>query len=308
MQIWHRPRVTHPLDAPETSENTDPARSAPGTVADAPTVRIAAAAQPVPPMRGGETRPLRPGQDDPELARIRELLVGPYLRDHERRLRGVERQAAELATRPEAAEATHGGDPEWQAQVEAALAAMRRSREEQDQAHAFAVAQMNAQLARERDEREDERRALELVATEVRQLRTELERERQAREEQAAQHARQIAELAAQLDHQRESHVRLHALQSTEIDARLERERHLLAAELRQSQSAPALDAEPLHQLLAEAERALVAMRDERQYLAGLLAELGLHLVRHAGSPAARADEATQRFLSASGDASQHPG
>jgi hypothetical protein len=308
MQMWHRPRVTHPLDAPETSENTALARSAPGTVADAPTVRIAAAAQPVPPMRGGETRPLRSAQDDPELARIRELLVGPYLRDHEQRLRGVERQAAELAARPETAEATREGNSEWQAQVEAALAALRRSRAEQDQAHAFAVAQLNAQLARERDEREDERRALELVVTEVRQLRVEREQERQAREEQATQHARQIADLAAQLDHQRDSHVRLHAHQSTELDARLERERQLWAAELRQSQSAPAGDAEPLRQLLAEAERALVAMRDERQYLAGLLAELGLHLVRHAGSPAARADDATQRFLSASGDAGKQPG
>jgi hypothetical protein len=246
---------------------------------------------------------LRPAaaQDDPELARIRELLVGPYLRDHERRLRGVERQAAELAARPSAGEPGSGADAEWQAQVDAALTALRRSREEQDQAHAFAVAQLNAQLARERDEREDRRHALDLLATELRQLRVELERERLAREEQAAQHVRQLAEVAAQLEHQREAHVRLHAHQSTELDARLERERQLWSAELRQQRSAPVVaDAGPLRELLAEAERALVAMRDERQYLAGLLAELGLHLVRHAGSPAARAETATQRLLEAS--------
>lgn len=294
MQMWHTPRTTHPLGAAGASESIAPAHPATSAFAEAPTLRTPTAPQPV------AAPPSRPEQGDPELARIRELLVGPYLRDHERRLRTVERQTAELAAQPAEAQASQA-DVEWRAQVEAAFAALRRAREEQDQAHAFAVAQLNAQLARERDERQDERqderRALELAGTELRQLRVDLERERQAREEQAALHARQVAELTAQLEHQREAHVRLHAHQSTELDARLERERQLWAAEVRQARAAQIGDAEPLRQMLAEAERALVAMQDERQYLAGLLAELGLHLVRHAGSPAARAEEATRRVL-----------
>src|SRR5260370_452793 len=43
-----------------------------------------------------------------------------------------------------------------------------------------------------------------------------------------------------------------------------------------------------------DAERAVVAMQAERQHLAGLLAELGLHLIRHAASPAAQAEQATE--------------
>jgi IgA-specific serine endopeptidase len=296
MQMWHRPRVTHPLNAMQAGDSSSPAHLAPSTIADAPTMHASTS----PAVRGGDMRPQRAGQDDQELSRIRELLVGPYLRDHERRLRGVERQTAELAARPDASSSAPEVGAEWQTDVEVALAALQHSRQEQDQAHAFAIAQLNAQLARERDEREDERRTLELVGNELAQLRLELERERQARDEQAAQQARQIAEVVAQLDHQRDAHVRLHAHQSTELDARLERERQLLAAELRQVRPAPLADAEPLRRLVAEAERALAAMRDERQYLAGLLAELGLHLVRHAGSPAARVDEATQRLVEAS--------
>jgi hypothetical protein len=215
----------------------------------------------------------------------------------------VERQAAELAARPAVGALVPDASPEWRAQVEAALAALQRSRDEQAQGHAFAVSQLNAQLARERAERADQQRTLELLGTEVRALRVELERERQAREEQVARHTQGIAALASQLDHDREAHVRLHAHQSTELDARFERERQA-AAELLKTRSAP-VETQSLRELLIEAQRALVAMRDERQYLAGLLAELGLHLVRHAGSPAARADEAAQRFLGASGEQRQ---
>ncbi len=61
--------------------------------------------------------------------------------------------------------------------------------------------------------------------------------------------------------------------------------------------------AEALQELVAEAERALTTMQAERQYLAGLLAELGLHLVRHAASPAAsRAAEAAEAFFEARGE------
>ena len=296
MQMWHTPRVTHPLDTADPIQHTAPRSPAAGSVADAPTVHVPS----VPSARGADARPTRQTNADPKLAGIRELLVGPYLRDHERRLRGVERQAAELAARPASGVPVREHSREWREQVEAALGSLQRAREEHDQAHAFAVAQLNTQVMRERDERADEQRAMNLLASELRQLRLEMERERQEREDQVQRHAQSIAAIAAQLDHEREAHVRLHAHQSTELDARLERERQHLAAELQQSRSAP-VETQALRDLLAEAQRALVAMRDERQYLAGLLAELGLHLVRHAGSPAARADESTQRFLGASG-------
>jgi hypothetical protein len=269
MQRWQGERITPPLVGTEGRDLAELAntptvsmrvvRPEQATTRPTPPLRPAAAVQP--PLRG----------DDPELVRIREILVGPHLRDHERRLRTVERQTAEAQAHEEAVST--------QAQT---------------------LAQLTAGLERERAERQAQARALELARDEHEALRAEVARERRTREDLTDRHARAIAELARQLDQERDAHLRLHAHLATELDARLERERQAHAEEIRLLASAHAAQVETLGRLVADAERALVAMQAERQYLAGLLAELGLHLVRHAASPAAaRADAATQALQDA---------
>ena len=58
--------------------------------------------------------------DQPELARAREILVGPHLREHERRLSALERSAD-----------TTDEPPEWRSEFHAAILRERRDREEQ---------------------------------------------------------------------------------------------------------------------------------------------------------------------------------
>jgi hypothetical protein len=253
--------------------------------------------------------------DQPELARVREILVGPHLREHERRLSALERSA----------DTTHE-PPEWRSEFHAAILRERRDREEQAGAHSRATARLAMSLERERAARaaheerartlgemitrvttelEREREARQALALELdvlrrqhRALRETLENERHAREEQATQHARAVDELAHRYDQEREAHVRLHAHQATELDARLSREREAHTAELRRVEGAHAARVGALHGLVGDAEQALLKMREERQYLAGLLAELGLHLIRHASSPTSDdADRAAQDFL-----------
>jgi hypothetical protein len=254
--------------------------------------------------------------DQPELTRVREILVGPHLREHERRLAALERSA----------DTGHEPPAEWRSEFHAAVQRERREREEQAGAHSRATARLAMALERERAARADheerartlgemitrvtmelerEREARQALALELdvmrhqhRALRETLETERHTREEQATQHARAVDELAHRYDQEREAHVRLHAHQATELDARLAREREAHAVELRRVESAHAARVGSLHGLVGDAEQALVKMREERQYLAGLLAELGLHLIRHASSPTAGdADRAAQDFL-----------
>jgi hypothetical protein len=332
---WPAARITHPLAATQVIENGHAeAESAPADVADRPTESLPAIKrdqpEPRPAARPTPPRAL-PDRDDPELVRIREILVGPHLRDHEQRLRAVE----QMASRPQAGQDT----ATWRESIEQQIAAEREASEARDRTNALAVAQQAEQLERERTERAEHlhalrgaRTELEAVRQEHQALRAEMGRERQERQEFTDLHARAVAELARSHEQERDAHVRVHMRQSTELDARLERERqgHAAAlqrvevehqerlrameadftgrlaqidhghAEQRQGQddsgyadkliqieSAYAARIDGLKQLIGEAERALDAMQAERQYLAGLLAELGLHLVRHAASPAA---------------------
>jgi hypothetical protein len=260
--------------------------------------------------------PLASADEDPELTRIREILVGPHLRDQQRRLSALEGQMAEARTIGD------GAPAEWRTQIEVALAQERRAREEHAQAQAHTLEQLDAALERECEMREEqaqsqvhsisqlmealtrereERQAVQARLEESRRqqgaLQAALEREREAREELADLHARALSELAQQQEHERDAHVRLHALHATELDARLAHEREMHAEEIRRVASAHATPSQALQSLVAEAERALVAMQQEREYLAGLLAELGLHLIRHAASPAAATAEQTTRTL-----------
>ncbi|HEV7125926.1 MAG TPA: hypothetical protein VGN32_00610 [Ktedonobacterales bacterium] len=296
-----------------------------------------------------------------ELERIREILVGPHLRDHERRLRSIERQTAD--TRASTAPA------EWRAQIEAAierarqtsaaqtqvlqqeyerlqalqaelaherqaremlaqhpptgqpsaefaplrdeLLRERQSREAQAQQSERAIAQITARLDQEREEHEVHLRELQSLRAEQQAVRAELTREREGHDDLNARHVRSLAEVAARTDQRHEEHTGLHIRSTAELDARLERQRQAHAQQVDQLEAAhgerlrQVIDAhnaqvESLHQLVADAEQALMAMRAEREHLAGLLAELGMHLVRHAASPAAAsADDASQTFLKA---------
>ena len=331
---WPAARITHPLAATQVIENDHAeAESAPVDVADRPTESLPAIQrdqpEPRPAARPTPPRAL-PDRDDPELVRIREILVGPHLRDHEQRLRAVE----QMTSRPQAGQDAAA----WRESIEQKIAAEREAREERDRANALVLAQQAEQLERERTERAEHlhalrgaRTELEAVRQEHQALRAEMRRERQERQEFSDLHARAVAELARSHEQERDAHVRVHMRQSTELDARLERERQAHAAALQrvevehqerlrameadftgrlaqidhghaeqpgqddsgyadkliQIESAYAARIDGLKQLIGEAERALDAMQAERQYLAGLLAELGLHLVRHAASPAA---------------------
>jgi hypothetical protein len=314
MQRWQAERITHPLPAEEQqgvrrmapdSDTTRQEANDLSELANTPTVTMHVtrpeqdAARPeAPPSRPPQPGPALLTGDEPELRRIREILVGPYLRDHERRLRAIERQAAE----PSDSGAPASADTQ-------------------------AIAQMAAELERERAERQLLARGLQMAVDEHQALRAELARERQMREELADRHARAISELAKTLDQERAAHARLHALHAAELDARLERERQAQAEamearlhqeqqahaqtldtrlererqahaeDLRSLQSAHEAQIASLQQLVADAQSALVAMQAERQYLAGLLAELGLHLVRHAASPAAEAERTGKSLL-----------
>ncbi|GAC1447996.1 MAG: hypothetical protein PVSMB4_04440 [Ktedonobacterales bacterium] len=321
MERWGGPRITNPLASvrPQEREFKQGAGMSGGEppdladLADRPTVsmrvvRPEPAAQTGTPAHTAATAaaaaaagsaPLSP--EEPEVARIREILVGPHLRDHERRLRLIERDSAESARRPMPAQ--------WQAQLDAALDQERRAREQYAQAQAQTLAQLTAELAHTRAEREAHQRALQTAREEQQALRAELAHERQAREGLASRHVRALAEVASRLEHERDAHVRVHAHHATELDARLERERQAHAEELQRVAGAHTAHVESLRQLVEDAERALLAMQAERQHLAGLLAELGLHLVRHAASPAAHAaEQAREKFLGAASGVHRAPG
>jgi hypothetical protein len=329
MQRWQGARITHPLAAEEplgergslgTERSATRETNDLSELANTPTVTMRATRPEHDAPRAARAHLTQTGavplsHDDPELRRIREILVGPYLRDHERRLRAIERQEATGQARDQA-------------------------RDQETPAHTQALAHLAAELERERTERLALERALRMVADEHQTLRAELARERQTREDLMERHGRAIAELAKVLDQERAAHARMHALHAAELDtrlererqaqaeatamslqreremyatgldarlqhererlaqdveARLERERRLHAEELERLRGAHETQVGTLRQLVADAERALVAMQGERDYLAGLLAELGLHLLRHAASPAAAtADQAVQ--------------
>jgi hypothetical protein len=310
MQRRQEARITHPLATEErlgdrfaagarvttdheTNDLSELANTSPVTMRVVRPGSGQETARPKAPPRAPQPGPAQLTSDDAELRRIREILVGPYLRDHERRLRAIERQSA-----------AGQGEPA--------------------QTQGDAVAQLAAELERERADRQALARELRMVGDGRQTMRAELARERQTREEVADRHALAISELAKTLDHERAAHARMHALHAAELDVRLEHERqaHAEAIETRlrreRMAQAEALDAQleqerlahaeelrrlrdaheaqigALRQLVADAEGALVAMQAERQYLAGLLAELGLHLVHHAASPAAvEAERAT---------------
>lgn len=315
MERWGRPRITNPLAAAQPNEGElrqgiglrGQAAADLSELADRPTVSMravrpeATAPQTSAAGNGAAAGPAPVTPEEPEVARIREILVGPHLRDHERRLRVIERESAESARRPMP---TH-----WHAQLDAALDQERRTREQHARDQAQTLAHLTAELARERDERETQRSALQAAHEGQQALRVELAQERQAREELAALHARALTELASRLEHEREAHVRVHAHHATELDARLERERQEHTEELRRVASAHTAHVESLQQLVGDAERALLAMQAERQHLAGLLAELGLHLVRHAASPAAHvAEQTSEQFFGASSGIHRGPG
>ncbi|HEY7984189.1 MAG TPA: hypothetical protein VID73_08475 [Ktedonobacterales bacterium] len=196
--------------------------------------------------------PLALPSDDPELQRIREILVGPHLRDHERRVRQLERRAGEP-------------HPQVRAQAET-------------------IEQLRGELEREREGRQH--------------LRQEVQRERQAREELANLHARALSEMAQRLESAPVG-ATYSGMAPAELEARLERERALHQHEHTRIETALNAEVATLRALVADAERALVAMQAERQHLAGLLAELGLHLIRHAASPAAAQGAQATEQLSA---------
>jgi hypothetical protein len=261
MVRWEGQRLTHPLPADQRLEegatsgapsgardeeskataeegapSQGPAGTAPGTPAEST------------PGAAPAHDPLALPSDDPELLRIREILVGPHLRDYERRVRQLERRA---------------GEPQSQ---------LRAQKE--------TIEQLRAELEHEREARQ--------------QLRQDLQRERQSREELANLHARALAEMAQRLEN---APALEPGLPAVELEARLAREREYHHGEHTRIEHAHSAEVAALRSLVADAERALVAMQAERQHLAGLLAELGLHLIRHAASPAsAQAAHATEQL------------
>ncbi len=250
MQRREEQRVTQPLESAELLD-VGAVNGAPGMQEDEESVTLAELADPqgaddpaATPAPAATSDPLALPSDDPELVRIREILVGPHLRDHERRLRLVEQRAAE------------------------------------PQALAQTLEQLSERLEREREERQA--------------LRLELAHERQAREELASLHAQALSELAQRVDQEREVIVLTQDDSGPTVEAGPERQRELHRQEHLRLEAAHAAQVEALRQLVVDAERALVAMQAERQHLAGLLAELGLHLIRHAASPAAQAEQATE--------------
>jgi hypothetical protein len=261
---WEGQRLTHPLSdnqrldegivygarnaardeelmavAESSAPNSGPTNTYPSALADSTPSAVPA------------NDPLALPSDDPELQRIREILVGPHLRDHERRVRQLERRAGEP-------------HPQLRAQAET-------------------IDQLRGELEREREARQ--------------QLRQEVQRERQAREEMANLHARALAELAQRLESAPAGGVSHPGMAAADLEARLGQERDLHQDEHTRIQMALSAEVATLRGLVADAEHALVAMQAERQHLAGLLAELGLHLIRHAASPAAaQAAEATEQL------------
>jgi hypothetical protein len=267
MVRWEGPRQTHPLAAEQRldegivngahdeelmamAENSAPKPGPASTYPDTPGESTPGESTPGAAPAGD---PLALPSDDPELLRIREILVGPHLRDHERRMRQLERQAAEP-------------HPQLRAQAET-------------------IEQLRTELEREREARQ--------------QLRQELQRERQAREELANLHARALSEMAQRLEGAPAGTLQpgVLAMAAPDLEARLARERDEHQREHARSETAQRAEVAALRGLVEDAERALVAMQAERQHLAGLLAELGLHLIRHAASPAsAQAAQATEQL------------
>jgi hypothetical protein len=263
MVRWEGQRLTHPLPADQRldegatsgarngardeeskamAEHSAPNQGPTGTDPGAPADSTPGAAP--------ANDPLALPSDDPELLRIREILVGPHLRDHERRVRQLERRAGEPQTHL--------------------------------RAQAETIGQLRVELEREREARQ--------------QLRQDLQRERQAREELANLHARALAEMAQRLE-SAPAVAAGEGMAATDLEALLARERQHHRGEHTRIEHAHSAEVAALRGLVADAERALVAMQAERQHLAGLLAELGLHLIRHAASPAsAQAAQATEQL------------
>jgi hypothetical protein len=267
MVRWEGQRLTHPLPADQRLDegivngarglgsmardeelkavaessvpNTGPTGAHPGAPADSA------------PGAAPANDPLALPSDDPELQRIREILVGPHLRDYDRRVRQLERRTSE---------------PHPQLRVQAET-----------------IDQLRGELEREREARL--------------QLRQEVQRERQAREELANLHARALAELAQRVESAPVAGVTPSGVAAADLETRLGQERDAHRQEHARIESALSAEVATLRGLVADAERALVAMQAERQHLAGLLAELGLHLIRHAASPAsAQAAQATEQL------------
>lgn len=195
MVRWREDRATRPLSAwlPDGERGERTVASQGGDEVDIsqtptmalPVVRpgqvvahMAPVTQPIQ-LEGGAAAP---AGDDEELERIREILVGPQLREHDRRLREMERRHGELVARTMTAPAAELPD-EWQARV--------RSTE--------------AEVARQGETHEAQRavwaRALDELRTELQVTRAELTRERQTREDLARTHALALAQLNDRVEH-----------------------------------------------------------------------------------------------------------
>lgn len=197
MERWRDDRATRPLSAwlPDGERGERAMASQGGDELDISQTRTMS----LPAVRPGQgaahmapvTRPIQlesgaaPATDDEELERIREILVGAQLREHDRRLREMERRHGELLARTMTRPATPEMPAEWQARV--------RSTE--------------AELARQSQTHEAQRavwaRALDELRTELQVTRAELTRERQSREELARSHALTLTQLSDRVERAR---------------------------------------------------------------------------------------------------------